>query len=573
MKKLLGIVVLGLLFCTNGLSVESLKEGQKGRIKFQSIPLITLNQFLKGDFDHSNISKWSWGSVHGKMGGPPIKISGSLKFPSKKWTGRLPAVVLLHGGGGPRASVKYWSKVLRKIGLATFIVDSNTARGCGPKTQGVCPNYSLNQGMANIVDAYRALELLSTHPRIDSARIAVMGFSVGGKASLYSSVKRFQKMWGNPGLEFAAYVPFYPACNITFNGDENISDKPIRIFYGELDEWSSPIQCEKYVNRLRKAGKNITITIYPGAHHNFDAKGEANAPSSIPGDSRINCRFVEETEYENLVVLEKDKDNKELENLYSQCISLCPNRKHECRLNAYSSLKTSNIYNAESYDYFNRTINVKKKLDNMSNDTKKTTEDSAAEKAKLKKEKEKKEAAAKIVLESDKKYAVAVENFIKKEWGKSDWEIGFIQCMIAYAPSLSKKVKEVVIEHGPEKAFENLPNQNDEESYSKVFSACEKNSEAALKAANIARAKEAAEQKISSETSSSSIIDLPTLVTSFENQLVKQAKYYDTMSFFLSDTSCISASKKRLKYNKKAAEKVKKAVEDFFISTFEITPL
>ena len=78
MKKLLGILVLSLLFCSNGLSVESLKEGQKGKIKFQSIPLITLNQFLKGDFDHSNISKWSWGSVHGKMGGPPIKISGPI---------------------------------------------------------------------------------------------------------------------------------------------------------------------------------------------------------------------------------------------------------------------------------------------------------------------------------------------------------------------------------------------------------------------------------------------------------------------------------------------------------------
>ena len=149
MKKFLGILVLGLLLCNTGFSVESLKESQKGRIKFQSIPLITLNQFLKGDFDHSKISKWGWGSVHGKMEGPPIKISGSLQFPSKKWTGRLPAVVLLHGGGGPRASVKYWSKVLRKIGLVTFTVDSNTARGCGPKTRGTCPNYGLNQGMAN----------------------------------------------------------------------------------------------------------------------------------------------------------------------------------------------------------------------------------------------------------------------------------------------------------------------------------------------------------------------------------------------------------------------------------------
>ena len=560
MKKLLGIVVLGLLFCSNGFSVEPLKESQKGKIKFQSIPTITLNQFLRGETE-----------------GKTKAISGTLKFPKKEWTKRLPAVVLLHGAGGPRAGEKYWSKELRKIGLATFVVDSNSTRGCPPSTFGVCKNYSKHQGMVNIVDAYRALEILSTHPRIDPARIAVMGFSVGGKASLYSSVKRFQKMWGNPGLEFAAYLSFYPACNITFNGNEDISDKPIRIFYGKLDEWSTPISCTEYVNRLRKTGKDITITIYPGVHHSFDHRGDATAPTSIPiKSSRINCQFVEETEYDNLVVLEKDKNNSELENLYNQCTSIYPNRKKICRLNAYMSLKTSNIYSAETYDYFSRTINMKEKLCNMSHDNEKTTEDSATEKANLEKAKEKKEAeeaAAKITLESDKKYAVAVEKFIKKEWGESDWEIGFIQCMAGYAPSLSKEVKEAVIEHGPEKAFKKISNQDAVEVYSKVFSACEKNSEAALKVANEAKDKDATEQKTSSETSSSSITDLPTLVTSLENQLVKQAEYYETMSFFLSETSCVTASKRRIKYNKKAATKVKKTVTDFFISTFEITPL
>jgi hypothetical protein len=43
------------------------------------------------------------------------------------------------------------------------------------------------------------------------------------------------------------------------------------------------------------------------------------------------------------------------------------------------------------------------------------------------------------------------------------------------------------------------------------------------------------------------------------------------MAFFLTDTSCIIKSKKRLKYNKEAATKVRKAVTDFFITTFEIT--
>ena len=555
MKKILSIIVLGLLFCNNGFSVESLKENQEGKIKFQSIPTITLNQFLRGETE-----------------GKTKEISGLLKFPKKEWTKRFPAVVLLHGGGGPRAGEKYWSKILKKIGLATFVVDSNSTRGCPASTKGACKNYSLNQGMVNIVDAYQALEILSTHPRIDPTRIAVMGFSVGGKASLYSSVKRFQKMWGKPELEFAAYVPFYPSCNITFNDDGDISDKPIRIFYGELDEWSTPIPCKEYVNRLREKGKDITITIYPGAHHNFDHKGDATAPTSLPSkNSRINCQFVEETEYDNLVVLDKDKNNSKLENLYNQCASIYPSRKKICRLNAYISLKTSNIYSAESYDYFSRTINMKEKLCNMSHDTEKTTEDSEDEKTMLEKEKTAaEETVAKITLESDKKYAVAVEKFIKKEWGESDWEIGFIQCMAGYASSLSKEVKEVVIEHGPEKAFEKISNQDALVAYSKVFSACEKNSQAALKAANETRDKETAGQKTSSETSSSSITDLPTLVTSLENQLVKQAEYYETMSFFLSETSCVSASKKRLKYNKKAAKKVRKAVSDFFITTFEI---
>jgi dienelactone hydrolase len=449
-------------------------------------------------------------------------------------------------------------------------VDSNTARGRGPKTRGTCPNYGLNQGMANIVDAYRALELLSTHPRIDSTRIAVMGFSVGGKASLYASVKRFQKMWGTPGLEFAAYVPFYPACNITFDHDEKISDQPIRIFYGELDEWSSPIPCEKYVNRLRKAGKDITITIYPGAHHNFDAKGDANAPSSIPGDSRINCRFVEKAEY-NLVVLEKDKDNKELETLYSQCIALYPNRKHECRLNAYSSLKTSNIYSAETYDYVASTIkNIKENSCKM-----KVEDTTAREKVTTKEETkpvlEEVKALEKIkatLSESDKRFAESVEKFIKKEWGESDWEMGFIQCMISHTASLSKEVKEVVIEYGPEKAFRKISNQEDEMVYNKLFKACEKDAEAALKAENKTKEETAAQETTSKSFSET---NLPALLESLENQLVKQVEYYKTMSFLLADTSCIAKSKKRLKYNKEAAENVKKAVTDFFITTFEIT--
>ena len=67
MKKLLVIMVLGLLWCNTAFSVESLTEGQKGTIKFESIPVITLNQFLKGETI-----------------GDSVQISGKLQFPKKK---------------------------------------------------------------------------------------------------------------------------------------------------------------------------------------------------------------------------------------------------------------------------------------------------------------------------------------------------------------------------------------------------------------------------------------------------------------------------------------------------------
>ena len=92
MKNFLGIVVLSLLWCNTVFSVESLTEGQKGTVKFESIPVVTLNQFLKGETE-----------------GESVQISGKLQFPNKKWTDPRPAVVILHGGGGVSDNQKAWA--------------------------------------------------------------------------------------------------------------------------------------------------------------------------------------------------------------------------------------------------------------------------------------------------------------------------------------------------------------------------------------------------------------------------------------------------------------------------------
>jgi predicted esterase len=99
------------------------------------------------------------------------------------------------------------------------------------------------------------LELLSKHSQIDPSRIAVMGFSKGGFSALYSSMRRFQRLYGPGNFEFAAYIPFYARCDIPFIDDEDVSDHPIRLFHGGADDYVPPDSARTYVKRLRRAGQ------------------------------------------------------------------------------------------------------------------------------------------------------------------------------------------------------------------------------------------------------------------------------------------------------------------------------
>jgi dienelactone hydrolase len=250
-------------------------RAQVARTELHAIPTLTLSdgQFLTGD-----------------KNGTPVTITGALRIP-RLGTDRLPAVILMHGSGGIGANVDRWSQELNAIGLATFVTDSFTARGI----LSTVVNQALLGRLNMILDSYRALAALSVHPRIDPAKIVLMGFSRGGQATLYASLKRFERMYGQEGATFAAYVPFYAPCFTTYIRDEDVSDKPIRLFHGTADDYVPVAPCRTYVERLRKAGKDVTLTEYPDAHHAFDNPllKVATAPQS---QTTRRCAMTEEPE-------------------------------------------------------------------------------------------------------------------------------------------------------------------------------------------------------------------------------------------------------------------------------------
>lgn len=262
-------VALGLLASTSQPASAQL------RIEVRPVETVTLStqQFLTGN-----------------QNGKPTILAGELRIP-KPGTEKLPAVILIHGSGGIGADKARWIEELNSAGVATFLVDSFSGRGIFNTIN----DQSQLDALPMMVDAYRALAVLARHPRIDPGRIAVMGFSKGAVAAVYSSSERFRQMYGPPNIEFAAHIGLYTPCDTTFRGDDKVAGKPIRLFHGQADDYVSIQACRDYVERLKKAGADVAIEEYPGANHAYDAtflkdKGPVKLPQA---ETTRDCRLAE----------------------------------------------------------------------------------------------------------------------------------------------------------------------------------------------------------------------------------------------------------------------------------------
>ena len=199
------------------------------------------------------------------------RVSGDLKLPRGATT-PMAAVLILHSSPGFDGRGAFYAEALHRAGIATLEIDYLRGKGI-PATP-----------RDNLPHVFQTLRHLAAHPRIDPARIGVLGFSWGGMLAVLASSSELSRRHGE-GVAFAAHVGLYPICwrhqaiatgNSGWFGREvyaGLSGRPVRIFAAGRDAFDDPDSCEQFVAALPlDARAKVTITRYPGATFGWDSR-------------------------------------------------------------------------------------------------------------------------------------------------------------------------------------------------------------------------------------------------------------------------------------------------------------
>lgn len=209
------------------------------------------------------------------------EVSAVLRLPNGK--GPFPLVIGVAGSldWGPH-HLKYL-KMFRSSGIATLELQSFSSRGVKSTVGSQIEVTTATM----VLDAYRALDKISTHSKIDKDRVAIMGWSLGGGVAIFSGwLPLIEKI--NAQNSFAAHLSIYPPC-IAQPRNPIFTNAPMHILIGELDSWVPASACKELSEMAEQAGSKIGITIYPESHHSFDRESAITVKKNAY--KTVDCRF------------------------------------------------------------------------------------------------------------------------------------------------------------------------------------------------------------------------------------------------------------------------------------------
>jgi carboxymethylenebutenolidase len=238
-----------------------------------------------------------------------------------------PAIVMLHGRGGPYSSNDnatcalvarnrpsacsaatlskrhmMWGAYWADHGYLALLPDSfgprGKANGFGRFTHDDPDRDDVNERTVRPLDAEGALAYLRSRDDVKAGLIFLQGWSNGGSTALNVMIRQAAAPTGYRGA-----LVFYPGCGPTALLRPTVTTAaPIVMFLGAADEEVSPLRCQQAAERARHAGTSIAVTVYPGAVHGFDE------PSSHRQSDPANRAALEDSLGKALAAVERWKN-------------------------------------------------------------------------------------------------------------------------------------------------------------------------------------------------------------------------------------------------------------------------
>ena len=214
--------------------------------------------------------------------GEELTIEGLLMRP--EGTGPFPAIVMLHGGWGPRPPfcLMVQQRMLVAWGYAALLIDSFSAQH--PDRRGFFRPIVEDWGW----DARRGKAFLARLPFIDAGKIGVVGWSRGGGAAI-AAVSQINLAATPDDSPFRAAAAFYPIC---LNEPRRL-EASLMILHGEDDRETSARSCQT-MKLTGSPPHNINLVVYPNTRHAFDMAGGSYYKKDAADDAyaRIEAFFA-----------------------------------------------------------------------------------------------------------------------------------------------------------------------------------------------------------------------------------------------------------------------------------------
>jgi len=232
-------------------------------------------------------------TVHFRSADGKTTLVGYLFLPrADSALSRAPAIVLLHGRGGPYSSLANgvyteatlsrrhatWAEFWASQGFIALVVDSFGPRGY----HGGFPRGSYSQRPAEVseqtvrpLDAYGALAYLRARPDVMADRVGLQGWSNGAMTALVTMSDNAPGITRpTPATGFRAALALYPGCGMAHVQERFAPYAPMLMLLASADDEVSPVTCEALAVRTRAAGGPLEVVVYDGAEHSFDDPGQ-----------------------------------------------------------------------------------------------------------------------------------------------------------------------------------------------------------------------------------------------------------------------------------------------------------